>query len=190
MLHALQAREDAPGQEPPNPPEWIERPEAGASARGLLVAVDRLGEYLSGKGVKLSIEGFANSDRLVLAQLICLAVDWDAPDGVVGQLNVGSNRWLMLMAGGVYVGSDKHGGVDEHRAIDVLASRQRGQIRSYPDRKRKYDLDAIDLPEDDGSDEYISKAVAAVLDVLDDADDEWVRREIKRRRHTAPNPSE
>jgi hypothetical protein len=33
MLHALQAREDAPGQEPPNPPEWIERPEAGASAR-------------------------------------------------------------------------------------------------------------------------------------------------------------
>jgi len=195
MLRALHAREDAPAQATPEPPEWDGSPEADAAARGLLVAVDRLGEYLRGKGVKLSIEGLANSDRVVLAQLICLAVEWDSPDGVVRDLNVGSNRWLMLIAGGVSVGSDMHGGDDEDRAINVLARRQRGQIRSYKgDRKRKYDLDAIlaSLPE--GWQQDIPKAHAAVIEALNDADkwpdEEWLRRELEHRLAESPKPSE
>jgi hypothetical protein len=146
MFRALNAQWDAPGHPGYESPEWADRPEVAGVANDLLVVVDRLGRTLQERGVKLDIEARAKTDRLVLAQLLHCVVDWDAPD-LVSQLNVGSVRWRELMDGGVYVGSDKHGGEVEDKAIAALARSLRGQIRSYREREGMYDarIRAVDL---------------------------------------------
>jgi hypothetical protein len=138
MFRALSAQADAPGRPGYGPPEWADRPEVTGVANALLAVVTMLGRALQERGVKLDVDAGAITDRLVLAQLITLDVDWDAPD-LVSTLNVGSVRWLVLMEGGVYVGSDRHGGEIEGKAIDALARRRRGQIRSYREREGRYD---------------------------------------------------
>ena len=191
ILRALDAQWDAPGQPGYELPEWADRPEVPRVARDLLSVVDVFGRTLRQRGVKLDIEAAAKADRLVLAQLIHRDVDWDAPD-LVGQLNVGSNRWLVLMDGGVYVGSDKHGGEVEDKAIAAIARRRRGQIRSYREREGAYDarIRAVDRGPD-MSDAAVLEALigddtAGAADEVPDLS--WVNKRRKQLRKGAPAP--